>query len=210
MAEPKMYDAPNLNLQDLAQAMLAWFRGQSFEAQIFHTPDGATIVQARKAGGWRVLVGMAAALNVTMRYQPGQLIVEMGAAQWADKAVVGAAGALVFLPLLIPAAFGAWQQQQLPSQVDRFIEQYLLLSAQISKAQAAPAAPTEPFAAEPAPAAAQAQPEAHCPVCGKVVRAGAQFCDACGARLKQVCSKCGMELRPGARFCDACGQAVEA
>jgi len=44
-----------------------------------------------------------------------------------------------------------------------------------------------------------------CPACRHFVRAGAKFCDACGAPLPRFCPRCGRPLREGARFCDACG-----
>jgi hypothetical protein len=207
MPDQRIYPAGNLNLQDLTGALMAWFRGQSYEAQTFQAPEGAMVVQARKSGGWRTLVGMSAALNVTLKQQADVLIVELSAAQWTDKAVVGAVGALVFFPLLVPAAYGAWQQQQLPSQVYRFIDQYVAMGGQ-SSAQVVPNANVEPF--QIPGVAAQAQPEAHCPVCDTAVRQGAKFCDSCGAKLQQMCGKCGKELRAGAKFCDNCGQAVGA
>lgn len=50
-------------------------------------------------------------------------------------------------------------------------------------------------------------PVAHrCPSCGRFVRAGAKFCDGCGAALLATCPHCGRALRPGAKFCDGCGR----
>jgi predicted nucleic acid-binding Zn ribbon protein len=49
---------------------------------------------------------------------------------------------------------------------------------------------------------------AHCPSCGRPIKAGAQFCDACGAALPSTCAKCGRPLRPQAKFCDGCGAAI--
>lgn len=45
-----------------------------------------------------------------------------------------------------------------------------------------------------------------CPSCGRLVRAGAKFCDGCGAALLTTCPHCGRALRPGAKFCDGCGR----
>ena len=47
-----------------------------------------------------------------------------------------------------------------------------------------------------------------CPSCGRAVKAGGAFCDACGAALPGACAKCGRPLRPQAKFCDACGAAT--
>lgn len=47
-----------------------------------------------------------------------------------------------------------------------------------------------------------------CANCGHENRAGARFCEDCGARLALTCGSCGTELSATARFCDGCGQAV--
>ncbi len=45
-----------------------------------------------------------------------------------------------------------------------------------------------------------------CPSCGRLVRAGAKFCDGCGVTLLATCQHCGRDLRQGAKFCDGCGK----
>ena len=47
-----------------------------------------------------------------------------------------------------------------------------------------------------------------CLACGQENRAGARYCDGCGAALVPVCPHCGAEIRPTAHFCDACGHAL--
>lgn len=49
----------------------------------------------------------------------------------------------------------------------------------------------------------------NCPGCGHDNRAGAQFCEECGARFARSCASCNTELRAGAKFCDACGSPTE-
>ncbi len=44
-----------------------------------------------------------------------------------------------------------------------------------------------------------------CPGCSANVRAGARFCEQCGAQLPRTCSTCGAELSSTAHFCHACG-----
>ena len=45
----------------------------------------------------------------------------------------------------------------------------------------------------------------HCASCGFNNRAGAKFCNECGARLAPRCGSCGTENPSGARFCSECG-----
>ena len=47
-----------------------------------------------------------------------------------------------------------------------------------------------------------------CAQCRHDNRAGARFCDNCGAPLPRACPSCGTPLRPAAKFCDECGQPV--
>lgn len=211
MAEEKIYHAPGLDLQKLGHTLSRWFQSQGFETQTLEAPGGGLVVQARKAQTWRSLVGMSAALNVTMIQQDERLLVQMGAAQWADKAVLGAVGALVFWPALIPAAFGAWKQKKLPQQTFQFIDQYLALGGDVSEAALANIMGRAEAATLRHKAAAVAPPgeEIRCPSCGHPVRAGAKFCDKCGASLQLTCPQCGATLRPGAKFCDSCGAQVE-
>ena len=48
----------------------------------------------------------------------------------------------------------------------------------------------------------------NCASCGRGNRAGARFCDGCGASLAACCPACSTECRRGAQFCDACGAAL--
>lgn len=47
-----------------------------------------------------------------------------------------------------------------------------------------------------------------CTNCGYANLAGANFCEACGARLARICPQCGEEATSVARFCRACGVAL--
>lgn len=48
-----------------------------------------------------------------------------------------------------------------------------------------------------------------CATCGEMNRAGARYCDKCGAALRLLCPDCSAELRPQARFCDQCGHHMQ-
>jgi adenylate cyclase len=48
-----------------------------------------------------------------------------------------------------------------------------------------------------------------CGSCRHENRAGAKFCEECGAKLPRACGACGHPARDGARFCDECGQPLE-
>ncbi|OGO04287.1 MAG: hypothetical protein A2Y73_04115 [Chloroflexi bacterium RBG_13_56_8] len=201
MPEQRMYSAPDVDLANLAEALNQWFQGQGYEAQVLAAPGEGYVVQARRPESWRSWVGMSAALNVTLTPQGENLMVQTGAAKWADKAVVGAVGVLILWPMIIPAAYGAWKQKQLPDEVFRFIDQYVVSGGKV---------PTMSIAGAPVAAAPASSPRVRCPSCGEPVREGAKFCDNCGASLTLACANCGAALRLDAKFCDNCGAPVGA
>ncbi len=49
-----------------------------------------------------------------------------------------------------------------------------------------------------------------CERCGHENRAGAAFCEQCGAALKSTCPHCGADARTQAKFCDNCGKSLSA
>lgn len=63
---------------------------------------------------------------------------------------------------------------------------------------------------EPATGVVSPSAAPRCPSCGRFVRAGAKFCDGCGASLLATCPHCGRALRPGAKFCAGCGKPIRA
>ena len=75
---------------------------------------GATLLQVKKPGGWRNFLGMSTSLNVLLSLTNDDLSVEIGEGKWLDKVVVGTLSLLVLWPLIPFAAYGAWQQANLP------------------------------------------------------------------------------------------------
>lgn len=204
MPDQKMYHAPGLDLQQLGQALMQFFQGKGYKTQMLPGP-GSVTVQAQKGSGW-VTTATSQALTVTMTPQGDNLVVQVGGARWAEKAVSGAVAVLVFWPLAALPAYGAYKQKEIIDQTWGFLDQYIASAQSTPMEMGAPmAAPV--MAPSVAPAAAP-RAQASCPSCGQPVRAGAKFCAHCGASLVQTCAKCGAELRPGSKFCDNCGAPV--
>ena len=199
MSDQRIFAAPDVNLGELTGVLTDWFSSKGFEAQTVEAPGGGFAIQARKPEAWRNWVGLSSALNVTLNPQGDNILVQTGAAKWLDKAGAAAGGLILGLwPVLIPAAYGAWKQSQLPNEVFQVIEQFLT-TGQAPVGVGAPAGATAR-----APIAATTP----CPSCGKSVRADAKFCDSCGASLLVTCASCDAVLRTGAKFCDSCGAKV--
>ncbi len=105
---------PDTSPSYLAQAVESWFKSEDFETQSFAGPHNTYIVQGRKDNIFRFLVGLSAALVVTVGEQSdGALTVAIGAGSWVDKILAGFAGVILFAPLLVTAAYGAWKQDGL-------------------------------------------------------------------------------------------------
>jgi serine/threonine protein kinase len=121
----RSFPAADLDLGELTRSMTSWFSGENFAWQQLFTEDGATLLQIEKQGGWRKFIGMSTALNVVLRQAEGQLVVEIGAGRWIDKAAVGAVSLFILWPLAVTAAIGAWEQMQFPQRIFQRIEQFL-------------------------------------------------------------------------------------
>ena len=124
--QTRTYHAPGLTDEELAEKVRLWFVGKEYETQLLRLPDGSLVVQGYRDDIWRVAVGLAAALTIQIKSLPDQsLEVTIGAGAWADKLFVAGIGLLLFLPLVLPAAWGTWEQYQLDKEVWQVVESAL-------------------------------------------------------------------------------------
>lgn len=195
MPDTRSFSAPNLDLNHLATAIVDWYRGQNFKVQQINMQEGGILVQASQ-GGWRNAVGMASALNVGLRQNDTELTIEIGAGKWLDKAAVGAVSWFVLWPLAFAAAYGAWQQSQLPKRTFEFIQQYLAVNGSASGTVAVPSssivtptpATSESSSTISVPPSGASQPSTtlslrFCPNCGSGAAETDKFCSSCGFKL---------------------------
>lgn len=202
MAEQRIFPAGDVDLTEFGKALEEWFRLRDLETQVFGDGAKMVTVQARTQQDWRRFVGASTALSVTATRQGDNLLVQMGAAKWADKVGAGVAALIVFWPLAALPAYGAYKQKQLIDEAFQFIEQYVAMGGSpfaSSPTRRMPERVQEPASVEPVEAATI------CPSCGEAVAAGAKFCAQCGAVLQRMCPSCGAVVAPGARLCSACG-----
>src|SRR4051794_40076528 len=99
--------ARDLDLEDLLQALAAWYRQQKLEVQKVSTDAGSLVLQVRPQKTWRKYVGMGSTLNIDLKYDDPQLKVVIGTGSWVDKAAVGGVAIVahsILLPLAIPAS----------------------------------------------------------------------------------------------------------
>jgi ribosomal protein L40E len=130
--ESRFYQAQGINLEKLADDMSNMFLMQGYQAQHFSNRD-SVMVQLKKGGELQALLGMQAALTVTMNRTPGGVLAVIGQQQWIDKAAAGAVGMLILWPLAFTAGAGAIRQSNLASQVLNTLDS--LVRQQISNVQ---------------------------------------------------------------------------
>ena len=105
----------------LIQDVKGWLDSQGFDTQQVSADDQSLLIQIKKRGGWRDLVGMATSLNILFHQSDDTLTVEIGAGKWVDKAAVGTVSLFILWPLAITAGMGAWEQMKMPDKVFDFI-----------------------------------------------------------------------------------------
>jgi hypothetical protein len=117
----RRYSCPEEDAIRLIQDVKSWLDSQGFDTQQLSADDQSLLVQIKKRGGWRDLVGMATSLNILFHHNAGTLTVEIGAGKWVDKAAVGAVSLVILWPLAITAGMGAWEQMKMPDRIFDFV-----------------------------------------------------------------------------------------
>ena len=83
------------------------------------------VIQARvRKAGAKKLLGMDKAIEVRLPQEGQRLVVEMGNAKWADKAVVMVVSMFVMWPLAITSGVGIYKQNELFAEIKTVIDQY--------------------------------------------------------------------------------------
>lgn len=90
----RRYEVANPNLRQLAEEMRQYFAHNDCEHQIFQQEKG-WVVQGRKSGKWRDLVGMAVAATILIESDAGGMKVSIGGSKWIDKAAGAATSVIV-------------------------------------------------------------------------------------------------------------------
>jgi len=192
MAEQRTYYAPGVDLRDLAAIISRWFQARDFRAQVLNSAGGGFVIQARQPESWKSFLGLTNALTVTLTPKGSDLVVETGAGLWVDKVAAGAVG-IIFHPLLITAAYGAWRQSQLPEKIFNMIGDYI--SDRYGPGTALAATSSRKVAVTGNEESALSASQWRCPSCGQATGDGAKFCEQCGTKLPE-----GEVTRPSSRI----------
>jgi hypothetical protein len=202
-----------VDLDDLADAVVAWLERDGFEVQDFL--EGPTVfIQARKENLVTKLSFTGQALNVRLTPLARGFKVDVGPGDWLDKGVgVGVAAVavrfinpLVGLGAGVATGYGIYQQMRLPERVMDFVESFLDEHGLLG---------TEPE--ERKPRRAKERDEAAIDEELEELRrdvgelgATAAASKSTGATAGKFCPKCGQRAYTEAAFCHHCGQDLRA
>ena len=160
----------------------------------FAAPDGY-LVQAKEPSNWKSFAGLGKALQVQIIPSgDSDVMVNIGMGKWADKAGAATLGLLVFAPLAITAAIGAYNQNKLPDEIFACIEKFIMSGGRSVRRNIS-------FDRNNAA-------NIKCPSCGASNPKGTRFCAGCGNKLTNMCPSCGKDVDLGKNFCPYCGSAM--
>src|SRR5258707_10122774 len=117
--DARFYNSEEIDIQRLANDLENMYRVQGYEVQQIGNKD-QMMVQLKKGSDLVALLGLQAALSVSLQHTAGGTVAMIGQQRWMDKAAVGAVGLIaapVLWPLMITAGAGAVRQASLGNQV---------------------------------------------------------------------------------------------
>ncbi len=122
--DARFYNSEDIDIEQLANDLVNVYVSQGYQAQQFGD-QRQKLVQLKKGGDFEAIIGMQAALSVTIQKTAGGTLAMIGQQKWLDKAAVGAVGIValpVLWPLAITAGVGALRQASLSNQVLNMVD----------------------------------------------------------------------------------------
>ena len=100
-----------INIEKLANHFVNAYRSQGYMAQYVGNNDQG-LIQLKKGGDFEAVLGLQAALSLSLQRTESGVAVIAGQQKWVDKVTLGAASFLipVLAPLAITAGLGAMRQ----------------------------------------------------------------------------------------------------
>lgn len=230
--ETRFYQASGLDGEGIAHNLEKILLAQGYQVQRMGNREHI-VVQLRKGGDFEAVLGMQAALTVTLQTVPTGVIAIVGQQKWIDKAAAGTLGMLFFWPLIFTSGAGIVRQAQLESQLFGVLDSVIFQQrpgVQVGPlpphlhSYMPPQGPPPPFSNVPSSSASnistgpQQQPQntpgpgqIQCFNCQQINEAEDFYCSHCGKPLalhKKRCPQCKAEIKSSADFCTKCGTAV--
>lgn len=225
--DARFYNSEEIDIERLSNDLVNAYQVQGYQAQQLGNRD-QMLVQLKKGGDFEAIIGMQAALSLTLQRTSGGVLAIIGQQRWLDKAAVGAVGIValpVLWPLALTAGVGALRQASLGNQalnmVDGLVrqqrpgimagpipyqimpqiqQQYAPTPVYVPPPQLMQAPPMPPALPAPAPMPipAPAAKELRCTHCNTPYEQGDTFCTGCGR-----------SLTPPKLYCSNCNSEVK-
>ncbi|GAC1393633.1 MAG: hypothetical protein NVSMB38_22550 [Ktedonobacteraceae bacterium] len=218
--DARFYNSEEIDIERLSQDLMNVYTAQGYQTQHIGTKD-QMLVQIKKGGDLEALVGLQAALSLTIQRTGGGTIAMIGQQKWLDKAAIGAIGiigAAVLWPLALTAGAGALRQASLGNQILNVVDG--LVRQQHPNVQAGPVpAQYVPQMQQqwgtPPPAYGQvpvytppAQQRPQTPPMYMSPQPPVQPMPATPAPAKLRCTNCNTPHEPDDTFCSGCGRSL--
>ncbi len=211
--DARFYNSEDIDIERLAADIVNVYLAQGYQAQQIGTRD-QMLVQLKKGGDFEAIIGMQAALSLTLQRTAGGVLAMIGQQRWVDKAAVGAVGIValpVLWPLAVTAGVGALRQASLGNQVLNIVDGLVRqqrpgIMASAVPAQLAPSIQRQwtPPPALPAPTPVYTPPAYSPPTPPEYVDAA----PAQPASSQLYCPHCNTPYEQGDTFCSGCGRAL--
>ena len=229
--DARFYNSEEIDIERLANDIVNAYQMQGYQAQQIGNRD-QILVQLKKGGDFEAIIGMQAALSLTLQRTSGGVLAMIGQQRWLDKAAVGAVGIValpVLWPLALTAGVGALRQASLGNQalnmVDGLVRQqrpgiiagpipYQIMPQVQQQLSPPPYAPTPQYVppAQIVPAMPPQALPAPLPVPPPAPAARELRCTHCNTPYEQgdtFCTGCGRSLTPPKLYCSNCNSEVK-
>lgn len=162
------------NLRDLKPVLAdvkTHFEDKGYTVQCGEVDVGG-FISITKGGFFKSVAGMKTALNTTLTFQQGSILVEAKVGAFGEQVMASAVGWIVTWPLAITSAIGMITQSKLDDEMLNEIEKA------IYKYDSAATVSSQPALEEKTASGGAA----FCMKCGKALPQGAAFCPSCGEK----------------------------
>jgi hypothetical protein len=120
-AKARRYACPPGATPQLIADVTSWLNAEGFDSQQMETEGQGVLLQIKKRGNWRELVGVSTSLNIVFRQSGDLLNVEIGAGKWIDTATVGTVTTFNLWSFTVTAGVRAWEQMKMPDRIFGYI-----------------------------------------------------------------------------------------
>ncbi len=224
--DARFYNSEEIDAERLASDVVNVYMAQGYQTQQIGNKD-QMLIQLKKGGDFEAIIGMQAAVSLTLQRTAGGLLAMIGQQRWIDKAAVGAVGIVAFpvlWPLALTAGAGAIRQASLGNQVlnvvDGLVRQQrpgiqagpipMNIVPQIQQQWGQPPASITPVYVPPAQIVGEQPPVQPMLAAPTYIPVEAPVQTSAPAPTQLSCPYCNTPYEPGDTFCTGCGRALSA